>query len=182
MKNVIQFFLICLILLLSSCESDKSLEKAIQDISLPVTEIITTELTDEGAIVFFVTSKSTNGIGIAFFMGNDKEGWRHLNLDSLSGINNSQFTVDSGLVPPEIIEDKKETYTIFYGRINNPDISNIKIVKNDGGTLQTKVIKKGGKIIYFSEMHHSEPVISNFKFQAISKEGKIVAEQGSLLR
>jgi hypothetical protein len=156
--------------------NNKTLEETIQENYYLADQVIAIIETSNGAIVFYNTLQDPEGLGTAFLMKNENDGWKHLDLDFISVINNSQFTVDSRLVPPEIVKDKEQTYAIYYGVVNNPEITQIRIANKSEGLLNTKVVEKDGKRIYFSELHH--PNDEKFVFQAISTDGDIIFEQG----
>lgn len=114
-----------------------------------------------------------DGLGIGFFEGNDKEGWKNIGHNGWSNYNNENFTFDfDSLLLND--DEGKVLYDLYvaFGEVNNPIISVIETkAEGEKEFRKAKMMKKNGKRYYFQLGRVK-------KVRGLSNTGIVIDQQG----
>jgi hypothetical protein len=114
-----------------------------------------------------------DGIGIAFFEGNDQDGWENIGHNGWSHFNDENFSIDFEdlLLTDEEGNVLLDLYVTF-GDVNNPDIAVMETkAEGDKEFKKAELIVKSGKRYYFQIGRAKE-------VRGISETGMVIDQQG----
>ncbi|MEQ6389307.1 hypothetical protein RZN22_08250 [Bacillaceae bacterium S4-13-58] len=193
MRKLLSLFLVTLIIValfywISGFDSKKydDFEEAIK-IGIPyeVNQIIHTEKYDNVTVVMYTTlldkedlprsdPSDWEGLGVAFFTGNDEEGWKNIGHNGWRHSENKNMTVyfDS-LHEDDYQGNKLHEFYLLYGKINNPDIAIIETKSKKEDSFEKTAIIEQGNRYYFKVGKNKETVV-----RGLSKSGDVLDIQG----
>lgn len=180
--------LIVLVILLSQFNSNPetgkydTLEEALRKgVPYQIKDVIHTDKVNEMTIVMYITEPDKeefplanfNALAVAFFNGNNQEGWDHVGPNGWDHTENDNMTVYFEYHRDHDREGNlKNDIFVVYGEINNPIIDTVETRGHNEANFNTaKIINKNGKRYYYTTGR--ELIV-----RGLTKDGEIIDQQG----
>ncbi|MFC4408814.1 hypothetical protein ACFOZY_00050 [Chungangia koreensis] len=110
---------------------------------------------------------------VAFFKGNDTDGWENVGFHGWTHYENEQFTVYSEPYrESDYAGNELHEFYVVFGKVNNPEITTIQTKdQNDEQFEDAKLILHNGNLYYFQ-------VGRGVIVRGLNENGKVVDRQG----
>lgn len=135
---------------------DEAIEKGIP---YEVKEIITIRKYDGVRVVFYTTVPDKkdypfanyDSLAVAFFEGNDKNGWKNIGQNGWEHYENDNLTSYSqGVYVEDDQENVKHDFRVLFGEINNPEIEKVQTKTEVAqGYRDAKIVTHNGLRYYY---------------------------------
>ncbi|TFE00167.1 hypothetical protein [Jeotgalibacillus sp. R-1-5s-1] len=157
-------------------------EEAIEKgIPYTVNDVVHVEQHNDVSIVMYTTTADpsvfpnidTDVTGIAYFTGNDDEGWESVGSNGWTHYNNDAMTV---YIEPFRLRDDAgdmlENFYVSYGEIHDANITAVQTKSHDDSTFrEAKIIEKNG-LRYYIQTGEDKIV------QGVNSTGEVISRQG----